>query len=126
MDLMARHMMLMMAFGGKDMRLINQHTITQDYTTTLSPLYTAEIAPFITFGDYHKLCVVLFENNTTTLSNAINCVYFSLGIEPDSMTTNTRNGGMIRGNYMNIRNLITSNDARCSAGTIIKIYEIGV
>ena len=107
----------------ENMRLIHQHEITTDYTTTLSPLYTNEIKPYITFGDYQKICVVVFKNNTTTLSNPINAVFFSLGIEPSAMTSDNRNGGMIRGNYTNMRNLLLTNDARCSAGTTMCIYE---
>lgn len=126
MDLMARHRMLIAAFGGKDMRLINQHTITQNYTTTLNPVYTAEIAPYITFGDYHKIVLCIFENNTTSLDNKIDIVFFSLAIDPASMKATTRNGGMIRRGYANVRDFNLTNDARCSTGAIVKIYEIDV
>ena len=117
---------ILMTFGGKNMKLINQHTVTQDYTTTLNPIYTAEIAPYITFGDYHKMVLCIFENNTISLDNKINSVFFSLAIEPTTMTTATRNGGMIRKDYTNIRDFDLSNDARCSTGTVVKIYEIDI
>lgn len=105
------------------LKLIHSHTISKDYTTTLAPLYTDEIKPYITYGDYHKLCIVVFRNNTSTLSNPINVLFFSLGIDIEAVDGDTRNGGIIRQNYNNIRRIVTSYDARCSAGTQIYIYE---
>lgn len=126
MDLTTRHGLLMASFGGKDMKLIYQKTLTSNYNTTLSSLYYNEIAPNITFGDYRKLCICIFENNTTALSNKINYVFFNMGIELSALNNDTRNGGMIRNDYTNVRYLVLSNDARCNAGTILKIYMLDV
>lgn len=118
---------MMMAFdldGGGHMKLIHSHTITQNYTTTLSPLYTAEIQPYITYGDYHKVCFVEFANNTSTASSPIRFLFFSLAIDITQVTSSTKTGGMIRGDYANVRDLALSNDARCNAGTVINIYEL--
>lgn len=108
------------------MKLIHQHTLTSNYTTTLSSLYTNEIQPYITFGDYTKMCVVVFRNNTTALENSINVVFFSLAVDIQTAASNAVTGGMIRSNYTNIRNLVLSNDARCSSGAQVCIYELSV
>lgn len=123
-----------MMYLGKDavginlsnMKLIHQHTITQNYTSTLSSLYQNEISPYITFGDYSKLCIIIFRNNTSTQSNTIDCIFFGLGTDITSATSNERNGGMVRSNYTNYRNFLLSNDARCSEGTELYIYELSL
>ena len=125
-DLMLRWLSAARA-GGDKMKLIHTHTISSAYTSTLDPLYTNEIKPYITFGDYSKLCVILFAGNTNSTSGKINCVFFSLAVDVQSATTDTTTGGMVRGNgYTNVRNLVLTNDAKCSAGTVIKIYTIDI
>ena len=114
------------SFNMNNMKLINKHIITQDYTKTLSTLYTNEIAPYITFGDYTKLCVVIFKNNTTELSNSIDCIFFSLCVDITTVSSSQKNGGMIRSGYTNFRDFQLSNDARCASGTTIYIYELNL
>lgn len=126
--LMERWLQLISEGGNNslDVKLIYSKTLTKDYLTTLQPIYSDEILPNITFGDFHKVCLVEFANNTTDSYPQIRFVFFSMAAPLDSVTTNTKTGGMIRGNYANIRDLVLSNDAKCNAGTVIKIYEITV
>lgn len=107
-----------------NMKLIYTGIITQEYASTLDSLYKNEIKPHITYGDFHKLCICTFENNNFTGSNPINFIFFLLGVDVESASSNTRNGGMMQADYSSIRNFLLSNDARCSAGTILKIYTI--
>lgn len=127
-ELMRRWMQIMAEGGGNTLKidLIYSKTLTQDYTTTLQPLYAAEIKPNITFGDFHKICLVEFANNTSSNYPQIRFCFFSLAGDIEKVTTNTKTGGMIRGNYANVRDLELSNDAKCNAGTVLKIYEITV
>lgn len=127
-ELMRRWMQIIAEGGGNNLKveLVYSKTLTQDYSTTLQPIYTDEILPNITFGDFHKICLVEFANNTSESYPQIRYVFFSMAAPLDSVTANTKTGGMIRGNYGNLRDLVLSNDAKCNAGTVIKIYEITV
>lgn len=123
---MARWMQIIAEGGGNDLKveLIHSKTLTQDYNSTLQPLYNAEIKPYITYGDYHKICLVEFANNTTSNYPQIRFLFFSLAVDIESVASNQKTGGMIRGNYGNVRDLVISNDAKCNSGTVMKIYEI--
>lgn len=111
--------------GGKDMKLIYSGTISQAYTSTAKVLYEGEIKNRVSFGDYHKLCICVFEGNTYS-RNPVNVLFFTLAVELGTFTESTRNGGMIRQGYSNIRSLDLTNDARVSAGTVLKIYTVDI
>ena len=127
MDLMAirRKVLSYSLTGGKDMKLVYSGVISQDYTSTAKVLYEGEIKNRVTFGDYHKLCICIFEGNSYA-SNPVNVLFFTLAVDPSSFTANNRNGGMIRQGYSNLRSLDLTNDARVSAGTVLKIYTIDI
>lgn len=108
------------------MKLIHSHTIQTDYTGTFSSIYTNEIVPYLTFGDYRTIYICMFENNTLAVTNPIRCAFFSAAIAPTAMDSNTRNGGLVRGNYANIRTMNMTYDAMCSTGTVLKIYTIDI
>lgn len=122
-----RQWFALLAEGGDPMhaKLIHTHTIATASTATLDPIYQAEIEPYVTYGDFSKLYVVIFENNTAS-GNRVDAVFFSAGVDITATNSNTRNGGIIRADYTNIRSLILSYDAYVSAGTVLKIYEFSI
>lgn len=107
-----------------DSRLVHSHTMTTDYNTTLSPIWTAEILPHLTFGDYNKGYVVTFEGNSVGYPQA-RFLCFSAGVNPTSQSATERSGWMIRvlTSGQNIRRFDLTNDFRASSGTVVKIYE---
>lgn len=122
-DMMTRWFQMILSGGDPvQFKLAHTHTIATDYHTTFAPIYTNEIAPHLTFGDYHKLCVCVFEGNTSTDNFPINMCYFSLGVDVNAMTSNSRNGGIIRNGFTAIRPMQNTYDSMCSAGTVLKIY----
>lgn len=121
-----RHMLMGLFNTDNAAKLVHSHAIEEDYSTTLSPIYTAEIKPYVTFGSFHKLYICLFESDTPSASGYIDMVFFTGAAELSTLTSNYSAGGMIRSGYTNQRSLSLSTDAKCSAGTVIKIYELAV
>lgn len=124
-DLMALRRRILIAMGGEGMTPIYTTTIAQAYTGNAKTLYQGEIKGHVSFGNWHKICICVFEGNTYA-ENPINVLFFSLATDIESVTSSTRNGGMIRQGYTNIRSLDLTNDARVSAGTILKIYTVDI